>query len=48
MKYGTLQFDKFEEIQKKGYSAAVEFLGKLDADGRLPLTFMSYPSLSHI
>ena len=40
MKYGTLQFGKFEEIQKKGYSAAVEFLEKFDADGRLPSAFL--------
>ncbi|KAF7347414.1 Lysophospholipase NTE1 [Mycena venus] len=34
--YGTLQFSKFEEIQSKGYDAAVAILEKLDEEGRLP------------
>ncbi|KAF9015738.1 hypothetical protein BDQ17DRAFT_1341564 [Cyathus striatus] len=34
--YGTLQFNKFEEIQKKAYHAAVEILGKFEKEGRLP------------
>ncbi|KDQ63191.1 hypothetical protein JAAARDRAFT_29203 [Jaapia argillacea MUCL 33604] len=34
--YGTLQFGKFEEIQDKGYQAAIEMLEKWDEEGRLP------------
>ncbi|KAK7465552.1 phosphatidylcholine and lysophosphatidylcholine phospholipase [Stygiomarasmius scandens] len=34
--YGTLQFSKFEEIQKKGYYAAVEMLEKWADEGKLP------------
>ncbi|KAI0828902.1 patatin-domain-containing protein [Trametes gibbosa] len=42
--YGTLQFGKFEEIQKKGYEAALEFLEKFDAEGRLPSAFVGEAS----
>ncbi|KAK7686678.1 hypothetical protein QCA50_010278 [Cerrena zonata] len=38
--YGTLQFSKFEEIQKKGYSAALQFLEKFDEEARLPSAFI--------
>ncbi|KAJ7361203.1 hypothetical protein DFH08DRAFT_843456 [Mycena albidolilacea] len=38
--YGTLQFGKFEEIQRKGYDAAVAILEKLDEEGRLPSAFI--------
>ncbi|KAI9057768.1 patatin-domain-containing protein [Trametes sanguinea] len=38
--YGTLQFGKFEEIQKKGYHAAMAFLEKFEAEGRLPSAFV--------
>jgi len=38
--YGTLQFSKFEEIQSKGYNAAVSILEKLDEEGRLPSAFI--------
>ncbi|KAJ3572215.1 hypothetical protein NP233_g3232 [Leucocoprinus birnbaumii] len=34
--YGTLSFGKFEEIQKKGYSAALEALDRLVDEGKLP------------
>jgi len=34
--YGTLQFNQFEEIQKKGYHAAVAILKKWDEERRLP------------
>ncbi|KAJ7070555.1 hypothetical protein C8F01DRAFT_1013282 [Mycena amicta] len=34
--YGTLQFSRFEEIQKKGYDAALAILEKLDGEGQLP------------
>ncbi|KAG2155690.1 hypothetical protein DEU56DRAFT_768678 [Suillus clintonianus] len=34
--YGTLQFNKFDEIQKKGYLAAVEILDKWEEEGKLP------------
>ncbi|KAK7063789.1 lysophospholipase NTE1 [Favolaschia claudopus] len=38
--YGTLQFSKFEELQAKGYEAAVAILEKLDEEGRLPSAFI--------
>jgi len=31
-----LQFNKFEELVKKGYDAAVEILDKLESENRLP------------
>ncbi|KAF9024101.1 patatin-domain-containing protein [Hymenopellis radicata] len=34
--YGTLQFGKFEEIQKRGYHAAMDILDKWEEEGRLP------------
>jgi len=34
--YGTLQFSKFEELVKKGYSAALEIIEKFEEEGRLP------------
>lgn len=36
LQYGTLQFGKFDEIQKKGYNAAIDILEKFDDEGRLP------------
>ena len=33
--YGTMQFDKYDEIRKRGYNAAVENLRKLEEDGKL-------------
>ena len=36
LQYGTLQFGKFEDIQKDGYRAAMEFLEKWDEEGLLP------------
>jgi hypothetical protein len=38
--YGTLQFGKFEEIQKKGYHAAMDILKKWDEEGRLPSAYI--------
>ncbi|KAG6854161.1 hypothetical protein C0991_010072 [Blastosporella zonata] len=38
--YGTLQFSKFEEINQKGYQAALEILKKLDEEDRLPSLFI--------
>lgn len=38
--FGTLQFGKFEEIQKKGYEAARNFLEKWDEEGRLPSAYV--------
>ncbi|KAJ7269243.1 hypothetical protein B0H12DRAFT_1094828 [Mycena haematopus] len=38
--YGTLQFSKFEEIQSKGYDAAVAWLETLDEENRLPSAFL--------
>ena len=35
LQYGTLQFDKFAEIQEKGYKAALEMLEKWDEEGKL-------------
>ncbi|EGN93174.1 hypothetical protein SERLA73DRAFT_172324 [Serpula lacrymans var. lacrymans S7.3] len=34
--YGTLQFSKFEEIEKKGYHAAMELLSRWEDEGKLP------------
>ncbi|RPD57124.1 patatin-domain-containing protein [Lentinus tigrinus ALCF2SS1-6] len=42
--YGTLQFSKFEEIQKTGYHAAINFLEKFEADGLLPSPFIGEAS----
>ena len=44
VQYGTLQFGKFEEIQKKGYHAAMDFLEKFDADGLLPSAYIGETS----
>ncbi|KAG1836575.1 hypothetical protein DFJ58DRAFT_170235 [Suillus subalutaceus] len=38
--YGTLQFSKFDEIQKKGYLAAVEILDKWEEEGKLPVQYL--------
>ncbi|KAJ7508598.1 hypothetical protein B0H11DRAFT_2304937, partial [Mycena galericulata] len=38
--YGTLQFSKFEELQRKGYEAAMAILEKLDEEGKLPSAFI--------
>jgi len=34
--YGTLQFGKFEELQKKGYHAALDILENFENEGKLP------------
>ncbi|EKM84018.1 hypothetical protein AGABI1DRAFT_33142 [Agaricus bisporus var. burnettii JB137-S8] len=34
--YSTLQFGKFEEIQQKGYLAALDCLHQFEAEGKLP------------
>ncbi|EMD42300.1 hypothetical protein CERSUDRAFT_110821 [Gelatoporia subvermispora B] len=38
--YGTLQFGKFEDIQDRGYKAAMEFLDKWNDEGRLSSLFI--------
>lgn len=38
--FGTLQFSKFEEIQKAGYHAALELLERWNEEGRLPSAFI--------
>ena len=38
--YGTLQFSKFEELQKIGYEAGLKALAKWDEEGRLPSPFI--------
>jgi lysophospholipid hydrolase len=38
--YGTLQFNKFEELRKKGYHAAMDILEKFEEEGRLPSNFI--------
>ena len=38
--YSTLQFGKFEEIQKKGYHAAMEILEKWEEEGCLPSAYV--------
>jgi lysophospholipid hydrolase len=45
--YGTMSFGKFDEIQKKGYHAAIEMLEKLNEEGRLPLPFPGKASSVH-
>lgn len=35
--YGTLQFNKFDEIRRKGYHSAVEILDKWEEEGKLPV-----------
>jgi lysophospholipid hydrolase len=35
--YGTLQWGKFDEIQAKGYQAAMKMLEKWEEEGKLPL-----------
>ena len=35
-KYGTLQWEKFEEIKEKGYTAALEMLAEWDQEHKLP------------
>ncbi|PCH34074.1 patatin-domain-containing protein [Wolfiporia cocos MD-104 SS10] len=44
--FGTLQFGKFEEIQKKGYEAAVTFLEKWDEEGHLPSAYVGNATAS--
>ncbi|EKM61421.1 uncharacterized protein PHACADRAFT_135056 [Phanerochaete carnosa HHB-10118-sp] len=38
--FGTLQFGKFEEIQKRGYHAAMEILEKWEEEGCLPSAYV--------
>lgn len=38
--YGTLQWGKFEEIQEKGYQAAIKILEEWEEEGRLPSGFI--------
>jgi len=35
-----MQFSQFEEIQRKGYNAAMDMLKKWEAEGRLPSNFI--------
>jgi lysophospholipid hydrolase len=35
-----MQFGKFEEIQKKGYNAAISFLEQWDEEGLLPSAYI--------
>ena len=35
--YSTLQFNKFDEICRKGYIAALEILDKWEDEGKLPV-----------
>jgi len=44
--YGTLQFGKFEEIQEKGYQAALEFIDKWEEDDVLPSAFIGDKSIA--
>jgi len=39
--YGTMQFGKFEEIQKKGYHAAMDILENWDEEGKLPSAYIA-------
>ena len=38
--YGTLQWGKFDEIQAKGYQAAMKILAKWEEEGKLPSGFI--------
>ncbi|KAI0274950.1 patatin-domain-containing protein [Gloeopeniophorella convolvens] len=38
--YGTLQWGKFEEIQERGYKAAMQILEKWEEEGKLPSGFI--------
>ncbi|PSS29666.1 hypothetical protein PHLCEN_2v2814 [Hermanssonia centrifuga] len=38
--FGTLQFGKFEEIQSKGYDAAMVILQRWEEEGSLPSAFI--------
>jgi hypothetical protein len=44
--YGTMQFGKFEEIQKKGYHAAMDILEKWDEEGKLPSAYIAGKDVS--
>jgi len=44
--YGTMQFGKFEEIQKKGYHAAMDILEKWDEEGKLPPAYIAGKDVS--
>ncbi|GBE77538.1 Lysophospholipase NTE1 [Sparassis crispa] len=44
--FGTLQFGRFEEMQKKGYDAAMDMLEKWDEEGRLPSAFITGPAIA--
>lgn len=42
--YGTLQFSKYDEIEKKGYRAAVEILDRWEDEGKLPSLTIDGPN----
>jgi len=42
--YGTLQFSKYDEIEKKGYQAAVEILDRWEDEGKLPSLTIDGPN----
>ncbi|KIJ66403.1 hypothetical protein HYDPIDRAFT_109426 [Hydnomerulius pinastri MD-312] len=42
--YGTLQFSKFDEIEKKGYLAAIEMLDNWEDEGKLPSLIIDGPN----
>lgn len=44
--YGTLQFNKFDEIEKKGYQAANEMLDRMEEEGKLSNLLMDGTSTS--
>ncbi|THH33139.1 hypothetical protein EUX98_g1035 [Antrodiella citrinella] len=46
--YGTLQFSKFEDIQRDGYHAAMEFLRKWDEEGLLPSPFIGDKTMARV
>ncbi|KAF9502205.1 patatin-domain-containing protein [Pleurotus eryngii] len=45
--YGTLQFGKFEELQKIGYQAAMDLLSGWKAEGKLPSTMIEGENASN-
>lgn len=44
LQYGTLQFSKYDEIEKKGYRAAVEILDRWEDEGKLPSLTIDGPN----
>ena len=46
--YGTMQFGKFEEIQQKGYEAAMKALEQWETEGKLPSVYENVKELRDV